>query len=80
MRLLSTRQIDEEDAYNPPFEDTIAKRLPSSPLANEVTTPENYTNKPNFQVSEIGIGCVSQMPSLDPEVPVDHIRRVLNNA
>ncbi len=29
----------EEDAYNPPLEDTIARRLPSSPLANEVNTP-----------------------------------------
>ena len=49
----------EEDAYNPPLEDTIAKRHPSAPLANEVTTPANFTNKPNPNVSEIGIGCVS---------------------
>ena len=40
----------EEDAYNPPLEDTIAKRHASSPLANEVTQPK---------LSEIGIGCVS---------------------
>lgn len=53
----------EEDAYNPPLEDTIAKRHPSAPLANEVTTPANLTNKPNPQVSEIGIGCVSQNES-----------------
>ncbi len=53
----------EEDAYHPPLEDTIAKRHPSSPLANEVRTPANCTNKPNAQPSEIEIGCVSQNES-----------------
>ena len=37
----------EEEAYNPPLEDTLAKRHPSSPMANEV----NCTNKPNLQLS-----------------------------
>ena len=49
-----------EDAYHPPLEDTLAKRHPDSPMANEVATPANRTNKPNCQVSDIGISCVSQ--------------------
>ena len=53
----------EEDAYHPPLEDTIAKRHSGSPLANEVRTPANRTNKPNAQPSEFGIGCVSQNES-----------------
>ena len=31
----------EDDTYNPPLEDTIAERHPSSPLANEVFKPAN---------------------------------------
>ena len=53
-------QADYDEAYSPPPEDTIAKRHASSPMANEVTTPANRTNKANSQLSDIGIGCVSQ--------------------
>ncbi len=59
----------EEEAYNPPLEDTIAKRHSWSPLANEVLTPANLTIKPNL--SEIAIGCVSQMIPFTPGGPVD---------
>ena len=53
----------EEEAYNPPLEDTIAVRHPSAPLANEVTNPADRTNKANPNLSEIEIGCVSQYES-----------------
>ena len=59
----------EEEAYNPPLEDTIAKRYSWSPLANEVLTPANLTIKPNL--SETAIGCVSQMIPFTPGGPVD---------
>ena len=56
----------EEDSYNPPLEDTIAKRGPLSPLANQVTIPVTTPTGPRppaistNQLSENGIGCVSQ--------------------
>ena len=53
----------EEDAYHPPLEDTIAKRHSWSPLANEVLTLANRTNKPIAHMSKLAIGCVSQNKS-----------------
>ena len=38
----------EEEAYNPPLEDTMAKRHPSSPMANEVIHPRESHKQTQF--------------------------------
>jgi len=55
-RKLEAEQVEEE-AYNPPLEDTIAER-PMAAASTTVTEPQERTNK--AKVSEIGIRCVSQ--------------------
>ena len=62
-----------EEAYNPPLEDTLAKRTASSPMANEVTTPANrisHSCQPDVFPNNPGIGCVSQNPESPTEATI----------